>query len=296
MKRTEVALAKLASETVRMTSALSPSTTTVVEDHAKPLPVIEGDAAQLRQVVMNLIVNAVEAIQARGGAGTIRVRTFQSNEPPPELAPGPYVVLAVEDDGVGMDEATSARIFDPFFSTKAHGRGLGMSALIGIVRAHEGAVRLSSELGKGTTFEVFFPSSGRLVPSLSTPSSAHAPTPSERRVLVVDDEAAIRDVASLLLEDMGWRVRLAATGEDALARIAAERPDVVLLDLTMPNMSGAEVLARIRRDHGSLPVVIMSGYSEDLLVGRGLDGVSFLQKPFRGNELHSRLEAAASGN
>jgi CheY-like chemotaxis protein len=187
-----------------------------------------------------------------------------------------------------------------------------MAAVSGIVRAHGGGIAVRSRPDEGTTFEVWLPSTGRF-PSLPTsrptlpdaaprlatpvdsPRSSVRPAPGPRRALVIDDERAIRDVAMLLLEDVGWEVSTAATGEEGLTSLLAMLPDVVLLDLTMPGMGGAAALAEIRRRWPELPVVIMSGYSEELLADRGIVGVAFLEKPFRGDDLHACLRAAAAG-
>jgi len=312
MERADVDLAGMAGETVRMLATSVPRTVSLRDEHEDDVPWVVGDPAQLRQVVLNLIVNAVDALDER--PGFVRVRTFapSPSEPRPDDVLGDrWVVLAVEDNGRGMDEETRRRVFEPFFTTKATGRGLGMAAVQGIVRSHGGRVAVRSSLGHGTEFQVWLPPSPRRAahatanePPRSEPVSipAAAPPPAAspvrrdgRRVaLVIDDEPAIRHITRAVLEEAGWRVLVASGGDEGLAMIEVERPDVVLLDLTMPKRSGADVLAAIRERHTGLPVVLMSGYSTDLLDGRGLEGADFLQKPFTIEQLFARLNAATA--
>jgi PAS domain S-box-containing protein len=262
---------------------------------------VEGDAAQLQQLVMNLITNASEACDKAGGHIVLRVTdehvrdpegaTGWIGEPPPS---GRYVVLEVRDTGEGMDARTQQRIFDPFFTTKGTRRGLGLAAVLGIIRGHKGAVQLLSELGGGTTFRVLIPSAGppREEVQLSPAS------PSEWRgggtILVVDDEEIVRDVTRLALEDAGFTVVGAAEGEEAIRVVKEDGGDLalVILDLTMPGLSGEEVFFEIHRLRPGLPVVLCSGYSEQEaaahLAGEGLAG--FLQKPFRATELLAKVQ------
>jgi len=261
--------------------------------------VVDGDAAQLRQVVMNLVINAAEAIRGRSGTVTIRVDRLQADadylaEAHPEagLGPGHYATLEVADTGIGMDRATQDRIFDPFFTTKFTGRGLGLAAVLGIVRGHGGALRVYSELGHGSTFRVILPlSASSPVPS----GDAGGDWQAEGTVLVVDDDAMVRSVARRLLESFGLTVLVAEGGPQAIARIGAapDAVDAVLLDMTMPEMSGADVFVRLREIRPDLPVVLMSGYHEDELsseVGAGISG--FIQKPFTPADLASRMRVA----
>jgi signal transduction histidine kinase/CheY-like chemotaxis protein len=261
--------------------------------------VVDADAAQLRQVVMNLVINAADAIHDRSGTVTIRVGRIEADadylanaHPEAGLEPGHYATLEVADTGIGMDRETQDRIFDPFFTTKFTGRGLGLAAVLGIVRGHAGALRVYSELGHGSTFRVVLPlSASSPVPSHGTAESWR----SEATVLVVDDDAMVRSVARRLLEAFGLTVHVAEGGPEAIARLAAapDAIDAVLLDMTMPEMSGADVFLRMREIRSDLPVVLMSGYHEDELaeeVGAGISG--FVQKPFTPADLASRMRVA----
>ena len=256
------------------------------------LPPIVADATQVRQVVMNLITNASDALLGEPGLVTLRTGTIHAdarmlagtylNE---ELPAGVYVYLEVTDSGVGMDAATRARIFEPFFTTKFTGRGLGLAAVLGIVRSHKGAIDVTSEPGCGTTFRVLFPASA----SIADVPIARNLTPANWKgsgvALVVDDEEAVRGVARHLLERSGFSIVEAATGEEALAICAAQRSAlrIVLLDLTMPGMSGEATLAELRHRWPSLPVIVSSGFMHD--DSTGIEGVPFLAKPYRPAEL-----------
>ncbi len=260
--------------------------------------VVDADAAQLRQVVMNLVINAADAVN-RTGTVTIRAQMLHATaeyladvHPEAGLEPGPFASLEVADTGIGMDAATRDRIFDPFFTTKDTGRGLGLAAVRGIVNAHGGAMRVYSEKGRGTTFRVLLPISASIpitVPEVD--SDWHG----DGRVLVVDDDPGVRRVASRLLESFGLTVRVVESGAEALSLLAAEPGafDAVLLDLTMPEMDGPEAFERIQALCPELPVVMMSGYHEDEL-RPGLDAriSGFIQKPFTPSDLARRIRSA----
>jgi PAS domain S-box-containing protein len=257
---------------------------------APNLPALQADGAQLRQVVMNLITNASDAIGERGG--TIAVTTGVMHASTAYLAEayvasmaesGEYVYIEVHDDGCGMDADTRERIFEPFFTTKFTGRGLGLAAVLGIVRGHHGAVHLESAPGCGTTFRILFP-------ACASPATAAAGQPGraraskQARVLVVDDEPAVRTIAREALTRAGFTVMVAEDGVAALERLRAEASsiDAVLLDVTMPGPSGIDTLRAIRAIVHDLPVVLMSGYSEQEAADRlGEEAIAgFLQKPF----------------
>ena len=209
----------------------------------------------------------------------------------PNLEPGRFVFIEVSDTGVGMDADTISRIFDPFFSTKFTGRGLGLAATLGIVRSHRGAIRVVSALGAGSTFTLLFPPGERRRSPVNAPiavawrSTAH--------VLVVDDESSVRAVTTALLSRRGITVSGAENGEVALTLFRADplRYDLVLLDLTMPILDGAAAFEALRAIRNDALVLLMSGYNEQEVtqrfVGRGLAG--FLQKPFSANELYDKL-------
>jgi CheY-like chemotaxis protein len=254
----------------------------------------------VQQVVMNLILNASEAIGARPGAVTVATRrrevgpderdvTQATGEP---LPPGLYVELTVRDNGAGMDEATRSRIFEPFFTTKRTGRGLGLAATQGIVRGHRGGLKVESQPGAGTTFTVLFLATPE--PQASEPA---VPSGSATGlVLVVDDEEAVREVIVAVLEAAGIAWILCADGDTAV-RLFKERSEeirLVLLDLSMPGLSSEATFEELRRIRPGVPVLLSSGYAEaeatSRFVGRGLAG--FIQKPYRPEALVAAVRRA----
>jgi two-component system, cell cycle sensor histidine kinase and response regulator CckA len=232
---------------------------TVGRDHplrmslASELPSVEVDSTQIRQVIMNLIINAGEAMDGSLGGISITTGTqhcdadyLTSAELSSEISPGDYVFLEVSDTGTGMDQDTQARIFDPFFTTKFTGRGLGLTAALGIIRGHLGAIKIYSEIDKGTTFKVMLPVSGW--PLQQEDNAKDKPDlQGTGSVLIIDDDQTVRDFAAKVLRQRGYEVVLAKDGEEGLALFREHDGfDVVLLDLTMPNMSGRETFANLR--------------------------------------------------
>ncbi len=287
------------SEMGQLLQASIPKKVALRYDLAADLGTVEVDVAQIRQVVMNLVTNAAEAIGDRAGTITLTTRrqTIAGGEldgahPAPPLAEGEYVCMEVSDDGCGMDLATRERIFEPFFTTKFQGRGLGLAAVLGIVRAHAGAITVESEPGRGSSFRLLLPSCpGAVWPQpVQTEVSA---LPLTGTVLVVDDEEVVREVARQMLEHLGFRVLVAADGTSALEAFRAEREPIrlVLLDMTMPRMDGEETFRELRRLAPELRVILASGYNEQdatsRFVGKGLAG--FIQKPFALAELETRI-------
>ncbi len=262
----------------------------LIEIMVEPMPDplwVDADPAQLSQVVLNLLTNAAEAIGGR--AGQVRLRAAVGGPPPPiqgEDARDPrerWVCLCVQDTGDGMDPGVRARIFDPFFSTKSSGRGLGLSAVRGILRSTGGTVRLTSQIGVGSTFDVYLPASAAPTTAAEPPSV----TPAEERtgtVLIVDDEEALRRVTRRVVEMTGLRVIEAVDGAAGLQKFKeyGEAISLVVLDLTMPGMGGIELLGEIRKLAPDLPVIIASGYDRsDELASTAPDSMTrFLQKPF----------------
>jgi nitrogen-specific signal transduction histidine kinase/CheY-like chemotaxis protein len=263
------------------------------------LPAVEADSAQFQQVLMNLVINASEAIGDHPGTITLRTRaaTYSQTQlaatfPGQVLDPGRYVRMEVADNGCGMDAETIGRIFDPFFSTKFTERGLGLSAMLGIVRGHQAGLRVESHPGEGTTFTLLFPASARL--PLADPPRPAPSAPLAGRVLVADDEATLRDLARSALERAGLEVVEARDGQEAVERFQAEsgRIHLVFLDLTMPRMGGAEAFRLIRQLDPAARVLLTSGYTEqealDTLASLVPDG--FLQKPFRVRDLVAKVQ------
>ncbi len=255
------------------------------------LPPARLDTSQAQQVLVSLVTNAAEAIGDSPGTITLStgVETVRSGSPAAEWsgdppAPGDYVFLEVADTGPGMDEETAARIFEPFFTTRFMGRGLGLSAAQGIVKGHNGALRVRSKPGQGSSFRVLFPA--------APPPPAVRPP---RTVLVVDDEQMVARVAQLTLERAGYPVVMAISGAEALDVLERNDPEVglVLLDLKMPGMSGQETLARIRALRPGLRVVLLTAYdgAEAVRLVAGRQSVcGFIQKPYTPSELLAQLK------
>lgn len=268
----------------------------------KGLPKVEGDATQLRQVLMNLITNASEAIGDRSGVITLCTGAMHCGRSyltaatvDDDLPEGLYVYMEVSDTGCGMDRDTLQRIYDPFFSTKFTGRGLGMAAVLGIVRGHNGAIRVYSEVGKGTTFKVLLPAAqAEDEPTEAAPQAAGTWS-GAGRVLLVDDEETLRALGQAMLERLGFEVLTASDGREAVAlyRQHREQIDLVLLDLTMPHMDGEEAFRELRQINPEVRVVLCSGYTEQdvtaRFAGKGLAG--FIQKPYTLQDLSDRLRA-----
>ncbi len=262
-------------------------------------PAVEGDRTQLQQVLMNLATNAAEALGDRRGVITIRTGFNQIDSVAAgelRLPPGPYAVLTVADNGSGMDDSTRRRIFDPFFTTKAHGRGLGLAVVHGIVKGHGGVVQVQSSLEAGTTVRVYLPASLARVPA-PVPLLSRIRTGSGL-VLVIDDESEVRATARAMLEALGYDVIEAEDGRAGLLRFDRHRAEVrvVLLDMTMPVMSGEEVLRALLRREPTAGIVLSSGFSQVDARRRGMsEGLSgFLQKPYTVRQLADVIGRAAN--
>jgi signal transduction histidine kinase len=267
------------------------------------LPPVRVDATQIRQIVMNLVLNAAEAIGERSGVirlatGLVRAtRAFLDDAAVgQDLAPGDYVYLEVTDTGCGMHPETRARIFDPFFTTKFTGRGLGLAAVQGIVRGHQAALLVRSEVGRGSTFQLLLPACDETAEAVRAEAEAGDAWRGHGRALVVDDEDTVRAAAARMLEALGFEVLMAETGAEAieLFRRAHASISVVLLDLTMPRKGGVEVFRELRAVQPDAAVILMSGYDEQVAVDPFADDglAGFLQKPFRLEELRARVRAA----
>jgi signal transduction histidine kinase len=268
---------------------------------ARDLPPVEGDPVRLRQVVHNLVANAGEALGGAVGSVTLRTALVQVDAAAlaaafgsEGLEPGEYVCLEVSDTGAGMDLAIQARIFEPFFTTKFAGRGLGLAAVLGIVRGHRGAVRIESQPGVGTTMRVWLPKAGDPRTAAAQPPPAEAPRGG--RILVVDDDEPMLRLTELFLQDAGFEVATALGGRAALAVLEGEvaRFDGVVLDLAMPDVGGELVLEAIRRARPELPVVVVSGYAEAAANHPLIrsPGTRFLRKPFEPEDLVEQVRAA----
>lgn len=263
------------------------------------LPPVEADVTQIRQIIMNLVINASEAIGEKSGFIAITTGCMNCDRNylkdvwlDENLSEGFYVYLEISDSGCGMDKETMSRLFDPFFTTKFTGRGLGMAAVLGIVRGHNGAIKVYSEPGKGTTFKVLLPASDR--PLASSGSGAdHIDWHGCGTVLLVDDEESVRGIGSEMLKELGFSVITANDGREAIEAFKASTDDFafVVLDLTMPHMDGEQCFRELHKICPDVKVIMSSGFNEQEVtqkfVGKGLSG--FIQKPYKLSTLRNAI-------
>ncbi|MFZ2957044.1 MAG: PAS domain S-box protein [Candidatus Ozemobacteraceae bacterium] len=296
-----VSLRELLKEIIHLLKA-SISKKAVLNLHIEnDLPSIQGDPSQIRQIAMNLIINASDAIGNQNGVITFSTGVMICDEEylhrtelHENLPSGSYVYFEVADTGCGMDSETRKRIFEPFFSTKFTGRGLGLAAVLGIVRAHKGAISISTQPGKGTTFRVLFPAR-EMRP---TEKSAVKSQPSSNlrglgTILLVDDEETLRDLGKLILEKMGLKVLTAGNGREAVDLYLKWNKEInlVVLDLTMPHMDGVETFHELTRLNPNIRIIIASGYRGEDVASRfaGNPPSGFLQKPFSADNLRTQI-------
>jgi two-component system cell cycle sensor histidine kinase/response regulator CckA len=268
---------------------------------ASNLPPIECDKAQMQQVIMNLLINAAESCGSQ--AGMVHVSTSTSAGDARTLGPafglppvqaGAFVRLEVRDTGCGMTEEVKAKIFDPFFTTKFTGRGLGLSAALGIIRAHRGAIQVESAAGKGATFRVYFPAAAGVAESATNARAQRQQYAGGGTILVVDDEEVVRRTASVTLQRYGYRVLTADNGQAAVQLFESMAREIVLviLDLTMPVMGGEAALEHLKRIDPAAKILLSSGFSSaevtERFQGRGLTG--FLQKPYAASKLADEVQ------
>jgi signal transduction histidine kinase/CheY-like chemotaxis protein len=303
-------LTAMVRESVHLLRASVPHTCAIDLRLAERLPAVEADVGQVQQVLMNLITNAADAIGA--GPGTITVTTGRRQGGPSALVgsrsgavepAGEYVAVEVADTGCGMEQATLDRMFDPFFSTKGVGRGLGMSALLGIVRGHGGAILVDSAPGRGTTVSVLFPARPAGAPAAATEVPGAAPVaaepgPSSGAVLVVDDEDLVRLACVAMVRSTRRPVVGVASGQEAVEQVRSSpgRFRVAIVDLSMPGMDGMATLEALLAEDPSLRVILSSGFDEQALLGRAGAGreAGFIQKPYSLGALRAALAKVAA--
>jgi PAS domain S-box-containing protein len=267
------------------------------------LPAIEADATQIRQVIMNLVINASEAIGENPGSINLSTGVVRAEDEyasgrgkfvTQDVSGGECVCLEVSDNGCGMSPETRAKIFDPFFTTKFAGRGLGLAAVLGIVRGHRGALRIDSAPGQGTTFRLLFPSAKGDADAVAAAHATNIAWHGKGCVLVVDDEETVRSTATLMLRKLGFEVVAVEDGRQAVEAFRADstRFSLVLMDLTMPQMNGEQAYAELRRIRPEVGVVLMSGFNEQdatsRFTGKGL--ANFIQKPFQFDDLSKAIQ------
>jgi len=273
-------------------------------DYAPEIPAIFADASQLRQIVMNLIINASEAIGTGQGEISIALAKYEVTEGGPDrdylgkpIAAGCYLCLEVADNGCGMDDETVRRIFEPFYTTKFTGRGLGMSAVLGIIMAHKGALQLSSQPGQGATFKVYLPVTREESFFLQEPSQvlALAPWQGHGTVLLVEDEEQIRVVAAAMLASFGFDVVEAANGKDALELYQSNCAAIVMVvtDMGMPVMDGHDFFLALKKINPKLPIIISSGFGDaDVTSKIGREDIAgLISKPYSLNQFSDVLKS-----
>jgi PAS domain S-box-containing protein len=287
VRRMEPMLTRLIGEDLHLTTVYGPDV----------LPVT-ADPSQLEQVVMNLVVNARDAMPS---GGTLVIETANVTldaayaSAHPGSRPGPHAALSVSDNGHGMDEATRARVFEPFFTTKPHGKGtgLGLATVYGIVKQSGGSIYVYSEVGRGTTFRIYLPASAARSAAATVSGTASRRSGGTERILLVEDDEAVRSLAHRVLSTAGYRVVCAATGAEAIAayRTAAEPFDLLVTDVVMPEMSGKQVADRLHEIHPGLKVLFVSGYAENAIVHQGIldANIEFLGKPFTALDLTGKV-------
>jgi two-component system, cell cycle sensor histidine kinase and response regulator CckA len=258
--------------------------------------IVSADRAQLEQVIVNLVVNASDAMPGGGGV-TVEVNHVDVDaDHAPDLAPGSYARLAITDTGNGMDAETAAQIFEPFYTTKAHGTGLGLATVHGIVAQSGGTILVDTELGRGTTFTIYLPLAA---PTETATSSAASAAPPRRgageHVLVVEDDRQVRAIVRQMLASRGYEVTTASDGAEAIAAAGGQGVfDLIVSDLVMPDMGGRELVEKVRVLQPRAAVLYMSGYSDDAVRRRGVlsPGAALLEKPFSTDDLARHVRNA----
>jgi len=307
LNKTRVSMLELVDEIVTMLKSTLPQNAVVKPDLSADILPINADASQLRQVVMNLIINASEAIGEE--QGEIRVSLARTNVVTgashedfqgKEIIPGEYICLEVTDTGCGMDEATKFRIFEPFYTTKFTGRGLGMSAVLGIIKSHGGAMQLFSQLGQGTTFKVYLPVPAGI--SAGDGKNMHIPSipwQGSGTILLAEDNDQIREIAKTLLEMFGFTVLEAVNGKEALELYQKNAADItmVLTDMGMPVMDGYALFPVLKQHNPNLPIIISSGFG-DIDVFSRIDRnevAGVISKPYTPDKLREVLKCVLEG-
>jgi CheY-like chemotaxis protein len=268
------------------------------EKYETELWAVEVDRGQIQQVLMNLYVNAWQAMP---GGGDLYIRTESvtlnvSDTKGFSIPPGRFVKTSITDTGIGMDDVTREKIFDPFFSTKGKGSGLGLSSVYGIIKNHGGFIDVYGEKGIGTTFDIYLPASNKDAVDVSSQTGEGTIKRGNGTVLLVDDENMIIDVGRAMLEKLGYSVLIARNGQEALDVYEKHRKktDLIILDMIMPDMGGGEIYDRLKKFDGDVKVLLSSGYSingqANEIMKRGCKG--FIQKPFSIKDLSFKIQEA----
>jgi len=300
--QSKVDITELIDDTLSILKSSLPQNISIKPYLAVDIPVIQGDAGQLRQIVMNLMINASEAIGEE--QGDIRValakRKITAAEPEKDylgqaITVGSYICLEVTDSGCGMDDETKQRIFEPFYTTKFVGRGLGMSALLGVVTSHKGALQLSSQPDKGTTIKVYLPVQNGDVPAKPTQQNDSEAWQGSGTILLVEDEPQLIEVAKTLLEMLGFSTIEASNGVEALEQYRKKSSEIrlVMTDIGMPLMNGYQLIRELKKINPKLPIVVSSGFSNTDVTSKIAPGdiSGLISKPYNFDQLRDVLRS-----
>ena len=308
LTKTKINMVEKVDEIVGLLKATLPQNAVIQTDLSAEIPLIEGDTSQLGQVVMNLIINSSEAIGTEQGVvdvflSRIKVlagKAYEDYHGKP-IPPGEYVCLEVTDNGCGMDESAKWRIFEPFYTTKFTGRGLGMSAVLGIIKSHAGALQLFSKTGHGTTIKVYLPApkSENAENGGQNASTLLAPWRGSGTILLAEDETLLRDIAKELLEMFGFTVLEAVNGKEALEIYQKNSAEITLVvtDMGMPVMDGYELFSELKKLNSDLPIIVSSGYGDAEVTARiGSDNIAgIISKPYNSDKLREVLKRVMEG-
>lgn len=298
-----IKMAVLVDDMIKMLKSTITQNVTIVSDINTDLPIINGDASQLRQIVMNLVINASEAIAEELGVIKVSLTgiVIKAGESEKDhngvlLPVGQYVCLEVTDNGCGMSEETRQRIFEPFFTTKFTGRGLGMSAMLGIIRSHNGFFQLESTLGKGTTFKVYLPVkvAGTVIEE-SLQDKVPSPWKGSGTILLVEDEEYISLITGQMMNELGFKVIAAANGREAVELYQKNYSDITLVftDIGMPVMDGYTLFRELKKINPALPIIVSSGFGDaDVNSKIPRDQMAAeIYKPYNYNQLQDVLKS-----
>jgi two-component system cell cycle sensor histidine kinase/response regulator CckA len=289
---------------IKMLDRLITSNIRIVTRCERDLWHAKVDPGQLDQVILNLSLNARDAMPLGGELMIETANCCFDSEPSgghPEVPPGDYVMLAVSDTGSGMDLETRSHLFEPFFTTKSQGQGtgLGLSTVYGIVRQSDGFISVSSELGRGTSFKIYFPRAMEAIETVRSRDDGEPLPVGSETVLLVEDDESVREMAAVALARQGYKVLEAASGEEALAVAEEYSGEVHLLltDVMMPKMNGHDLAERLRREHPAVKVLLCSGYTSDTVMQQGVLDAStpFLPKPFTPRALGTKVRQTLDG-
>jgi CheY-like chemotaxis protein len=300
LSKSQVNISELVNEIINMLKSTIKQNVEIKTTIQPDIPYIEADASQIKQVVMNLLINAAEAIGWEQGEIhlSLAIKSFTPDQLAKDyfgkpIPDGDYLCLEITDNGCGMEDETIYRIFEPFYTTKSTGRGLGMSAVLGIISAHDSALQIFSKPGKGTTFKVYLPIlDSHDVPVKSTQEAGSIPWRGNGEILLADDNDSVRLGASAMLQFLGFTVLQASNGMEALGLYQDNAADIVLVlsDLDMPLMNGYELLLKLRKINPALPIIISTGYEDTDLIDQN-DSVVLLKKPFFVEQLREVLKS-----